>query len=96
MDEDQIRNIVNSRESVDREFKSELHRLQTEDEIVSDIVAMANTNGGVLLLWVEDDGTITGTPERTGPQSHPAKSKVKLTDELIRILEGVRVMAVVT
>jgi len=78
MDEDQIRKIVTSGESVDREFKSELHRLQTEDEIVSDIVAMANTDGGVLLLGVEDDGTITGTPDRTGSQSDPAKIKATI------------------
>lgn len=42
------------------EFKSEATRPQSDSEIVENVVALANTEGGVLYLGVEDDGTVTG------------------------------------
>ncbi len=78
MNEDHIRTIAAAGEEITREFKSELSRLQNDDEIVSDIVAMANTNGGVLLLGVEDDGNITGTPKRKGATIDPVKIRAMI------------------
>lgn len=51
-------------ESLKVEFKSELHRPQTDDEIVDNVVALANTQGGILYLGVEDDGSVTGVDKR--------------------------------
>lgn len=42
------------------EFKSETSRPQSDSEIVENIVALANTEGGTLYLGIEDDGTVTG------------------------------------
>lgn len=103
MDEDQIRKIVAEGEGLGREFKSELYRLQTDDDIVSDIVAMANTEGGVLLLGVEDDGTITGTPNRKGADIDPVKIKATIYTKTVpnintrvtrQILDDVQVLAI--
>ncbi|QXO93738.1 putative DNA binding domain-containing protein [Methanospirillum purgamenti] len=103
MDEDQIRTIVAEGEGLGREFKSELHRLQTDDDIVSDIVAMANTEGGVLLLGVEDDGTITGTPDRKGADIDPVKIKATIYTKTVpnintrvtkQILDDAQVLAI--
>ena len=41
-------------------FKSEQKRPQSHDEIVDNVVALANTEGGTLYLGIEDDGTVTG------------------------------------
>ncbi|MCY1043479.1 putative DNA binding domain-containing protein [Corallococcus sp. bb12-1] len=48
------------------EFKSVVHRsfqLDAED-IAKAIASMANTKGGLVLIGVEDDGTVTGTGDR--------------------------------
>nr|WP_319539064.1 ATP-binding protein [uncultured Methanospirillum sp.] len=78
MDEEEIRRLAAAGEGLGREFKSELHRIQSDDEIVSDIVAMTNTDGGVLLLGVEDDGTVTGIPNRSGTGIDPVKIRAMI------------------
>ena len=56
---DSLQQLVDLGESLEREFKSDRVRLSDKD-IVEEIVAMANTNGGILLIGVEDDGRISG------------------------------------
>ena len=52
--------MIPDRESLGVEFKSEVTRPQSDTEIVDNVVALANTEGGTLYLGVEDDGTVTG------------------------------------
>lgn len=50
-------------ESLTIEFKSDVRRGKegySDDELVDEIVGMANTEGGILYLGVEDNGTVTG------------------------------------
>jgi ATP-dependent DNA helicase RecG len=58
-DEHNIGELIAQGESLSLEFKSDLKCLSDRD-LVSAIVSLANTDGGDLLLGVEDDGTITG------------------------------------
>lgn len=60
---DSLQQLVDLGESLEREFKSDRIRL-SDKYIVEEIVAMANTNGGVLLIGVEDDGSISGASPR--------------------------------
>lgn len=46
-------------ETLTQEFKSDIVRLNDRD-LVSAVVALANTEGGLLWLGVEDDGQVTG------------------------------------
>jgi ATP-dependent DNA helicase RecG len=64
--------IVKSGESLDREFKSDRRRIN-DREIYEEVVAFANTSGGVLLIGVEDDGTITGAKPRHDKTTDPLK-----------------------
>jgi ATP-dependent DNA helicase RecG len=51
------------KETLTVEFKSDIKRGTegySDDELVDEIVGMANTAGGFLYLGVEDDGTVTG------------------------------------
>lgn len=58
---------IPQQESLTVEFKSDQSRLSDRD-LVATVVCLANTDGGVLYLGVEDDGTITGThPQRQSP-----------------------------
>lgn len=59
MNEHEIGKLVKQGESLRLEFKSDLKCLPDRD-LVATVVSLANTEGGDLLLGVEDDGTITG------------------------------------
>ena len=55
--------IIPEKETLTIEFKSDIEGLD-EKELVSEIVGMANTEGGMLYLGVEDDGAITGVHKK--------------------------------
>ena len=59
LQEQEILALLQRGEDLTLEFKSDAKSLP-DRELVAAIVALANTEGGDLLLGVEDDGTITG------------------------------------
>lgn len=59
MNEHEILELIQQGESLVLEFKSDLKCLSDRD-LVAALVALTNTEGGDLLLGVEDDGTVTG------------------------------------
>ncbi|GAB6286810.1 MAG: ATP-binding protein [Methanoregula sp.] len=75
MDAEALETLVALGESLEREFKSDSRREFTDKEIYDEIVALANTNGGMLFIGVEDDGTITGSRQRHGASSDVNKLK---------------------
>jgi ATP-dependent DNA helicase RecG len=59
MSNGEILKIIQQGESLTLEFKSDQKSLPDRD-LVAAVVSLANTEGGELLLGVEDDGTVTG------------------------------------
>jgi len=57
--EHEIKKLIQQGEGLSLEFKSDLKCLPDRD-LVATVVSLANTEGGDLLLGVEDDGTPTG------------------------------------
>ena len=57
--EHDIDKLIQQGESLALEFKSDLKCLSDRD-LVAAVVSLANTEGGDLLLGIEDDGTVTG------------------------------------
>lgn len=57
--ERELKTLLAEGETLIVEFKSDAKGLP-DRELVTAVVALANTEGGVLLLGVEDDGTVTG------------------------------------
>ena len=57
--EHEIGKLIQQGESLSLEFKSDLKCLP-DRELVAAVVSLANTEGGDLLLGVEDDGMVTG------------------------------------
>ena len=55
--------MIPKKETLTIEFKSDIECLD-EKELVSEIVGMTNTEGGVLYLGVEDNGDITGVHKK--------------------------------
>ncbi|MEW6173345.1 MAG: RNA-binding domain-containing protein [Bacillota bacterium] len=72
MDLDRLQRLIEIGESLKVEFKSDRRRI-SDREIYEDIVALANTEGGVLLIGVEDDGTVTGARPRHNTTIDPLK-----------------------
>jgi ATP-dependent DNA helicase RecG len=59
INEYELKDILASGETLTVEFKSDVKGLPDRD-IIAAVVAMANTEGGLILLGVEDDGDVTG------------------------------------
>ena len=68
-DEIWIKGFISQGESIEREFKSERARPFGDREVYEEVVALANSGGGLLLLGVEDDGAITGARGRHGART---------------------------
>lgn len=61
-----ITQVISAGETNTVEFKSWTNRSEFKkviDLLVKEAVGLANTKGGIILVGVEDDGTITGCPE---------------------------------
>ena len=72
MDASEIIQIIKTGEDINLEFKSDTRQI-SDREIYEEVVAMANTKGGALLIGVEDDGAITGAKPRHGSTTDPLK-----------------------
>jgi len=72
IDSDRLSGLIKSGEDLGIEFKSDRRRI-SDREIYEEVVAMANTSGGVLLIGVEDDGQVTGALPRHGETTDPLK-----------------------
>lgn len=57
MDAETLKKIIAEGESVEVELKQSFHSVQ---DVAKDICAFANTQGGLLILGVKDDGTTEG------------------------------------
>jgi len=69
---EQLENMIAQGERLDQEFKSDRKQISDKD-IYEEVVALANTDGGKLLIGVEDDGVITGAHSRHGRATDPIK-----------------------
>lgn len=73
IDPTRLEELLKTGEQLEIEFKSDRKRFADRD-IYDEIVAMANTSGGVLLIGVEDDGVVTGLRyPRHGTNTEPLK-----------------------
>lgn len=58
--------LITAGENYTTEFKSEAHRAYSDDDLKHVVVCLANGAGGVILIGVEDDGSISGAKPRHG------------------------------
>lgn len=93
------RAILNAGETLTSEFKSTIN----DKDLARAVACLANGDGGVLLIGVEDDGTVVGAAPRHGARTDPARVaayvqantepalSVEVTTELIDGTEIVRI-----
>jgi ATP-dependent DNA helicase RecG len=67
----EIGRLIAAGESLTVEFKGESRRSLPDREVYENVVCLANTEGGVLLIGVEDDGSVTGARPRHGSTIEP-------------------------
>lgn len=73
IDTEQVRRLIAGSESLTVEFKGESRSSLGDREIVEAVVCMANSDGGAILVGVEDDGSVTGARPRHGTATEPRK-----------------------
>lgn len=83
MTEEEILKIISQGESFTVEFKSEEKAFLSDHELCKAIVCLANGNGGVLLIGVEDNGRITGARPRHGSLTDPLRLKAAVFNNTI-------------
>ncbi len=82
IDADSLDAIIAGGESLSVEFKSDAPQISDSD-IYHAVVALANTEGGLLLVGVEDDGTVTGAKPRHGAGTDTAKLQAAIFNNTI-------------
>lgn len=107
-DINEIKRIISQGETLTVEFKSDQSRLPDKD-ILATVVGLANTDGGLLFIGVEDDGTITGLHKthqnaqglasfianRTSPPANVKATKVSIDGIDIAIVEVLRSFSII-
>ncbi len=82
IDVDRLLELLATGETISSEFKSD--RKQLSDSVFyEEIVALANTDGGVLLVGVEDDGTVTGAAARHGGSTDPRRLQAAIFNNTV-------------
>ena len=64
-----IRAILDDGETLTTEFESTIN----DKELSRAVACLANGDGGVLLIGVEDDGTVVGAAPRHGDHTDPSR-----------------------
>lgn len=70
---DLLQRLISAGESMTVEFKGEEHASLSDREIYEAVVCLANADGGILLIGVEDDGRVTGARPRHGTLTDPIR-----------------------
>jgi ATP-dependent DNA helicase RecG len=73
MDTTTVERFIREGESVKVEFKGERHEAVSDRDIYEAVVCLANAEGGIVLIGVEDDGTVTGAHPRHGQATDPIR-----------------------
>lgn len=89
--EQEILQLIQGKESLILEFKSDKKKLPDRD-LIAAIVSLANTDGGTLLLGVEDGGSITGLhPDHINTSGLAAMIANKTNPALSVVVENIKI-----
>jgi ATP-dependent DNA helicase RecG len=72
--------LVAEGETFEVEFKGESRAVLSDSDIVEAVVCLANGQGGLLLIGVEDDGRITGSRPRHGATTDPRRTEALVSN----------------
>jgi ATP-dependent DNA helicase RecG len=78
-----VESLIAGGETLTVEFKSERREQISDREIYETIVCLGNSQGGVLLIGVEDDGSITGARPRHGSNTDPVRLQALILNRTV-------------
>lgn len=90
MDWPALQALIAGRETLTLEFKGEQRRPLNDRDLVEAVICLANAEGGLLLVGVEDDGTVTGARPRHGNATELARLQAMIRS---RTMPGIEVAA---
>lgn len=90
MDWPTLQALIAGGETQTLEFKGEARRPLNDRDLVEAVICLANAEGGLLLVGVEDDGTVTGARPRHGDATEPARLQALIRS---RTMPGIEVAA---
>lgn len=97
-----LRELIAGGETLTVEFKSDRRQI-SDKEIYEEIVSLANSAGGTLLIGVEDSGEVTGAAPRHGSNTDPLRLQAAIfgntvpsinTRVSVQKLDGPEVLAI--
>ena len=84
MDPNDILKLIAAGESLTVEFKSDHGNDQfSDDKLAEAVVCLANGDGGILLVGVDDDGRITGAKHRHGDATEPMRLQAVISNKTV-------------
>ena len=83
IDTDKVRRLIGGGESLTVEFKGEERGELADRDIWEMAVCLANAEGGVLLIGVEDDGRVTGARPRHGTTTVPHRLEALIANRTV-------------
>lgn len=82
MTEAELLQIIAGGESLTVEFKGETRQPLSDRELVETVVCLANGEGGLLPVGVEDDGSVTGArPRHEGGITDPRRVQALIANQ---------------
>lgn len=83
MDTVRARDLIRGGETLSVEFKSESRHPYPDPDLVEAVACLANGQGGVLFLGVDDDGTVTGARPRHGAVTDPLRVQALIANKTV-------------
>ncbi|MGO1316003.1 MAG: ATP-binding protein [Cellulomonadaceae bacterium] len=83
MDPVTAQELISGGETFRVEFKSESRHLYADSDLVEAITCLANGDGGVLFLGVDDDGTVSGARPRHGARTDPLRLQALVANKTV-------------
>lgn len=87
MDWTTLQALIAGHETLTLEFKGEQRRPLNDRDLVEAVVCLANGEGGLLLVGVEDDRTVTGARQRHGTATEPARLQALIRSRTVPGIE---------
>jgi ATP-dependent DNA helicase RecG len=79
--------LIAGRETLTLEFKGEERRPLNDRDLIEAVVCLANAEGGLLLVGVEDDGRVTGARPRHGARTDQARLQALIRNRTVPGIE---------
>lgn len=83
MKTDELAKLIKDGETLTVEFKGEKRRQLADREIYETVVGLANAKGGMFLIGVEDDGTVTGAFPRHGDTTNTERLEAAIYNNTV-------------